>query len=64
MVPVRSVGRLMSSSFRNDTIDVEAGVVEDKATSTLPLALRKSTRILGVKFGPRPGIQVSQNVIS
>lgn len=36
-------------------MDVDAGVVDDRATRMLPLALTKSTSRFGVRLGPRPG---------
>lgn len=45
----------MSISDRSDTSDEEAGVVDDRATRMLPLALTKSTSRFGVRLGPRAG---------
>lgn len=46
----------MSIWARREVSDEEAGVVDDRATRMLPLALTKSTRMLGVKLGPRAAV--------
>ena len=44
----------MSSSRSRDTRAVGVGLLEESVKSMFPPALMKSSRSLGVKFGPRP----------
>ena len=45
----------MSSSRSNDTRAEGVGWVDESVKRMFPPALMKSSRNLGVKFGPRPG---------
>jgi hypothetical protein len=54
--PVLSKGRVISSWVRKAVREVEVAWVDDWAMRMLPSALTKSTRMLGVRLGPRPVI--------
>jgi hypothetical protein len=44
----------MSSSARRETSELGVAMPELSARRMLPLALRKSTSMFGVRLGPRP----------